>query len=167
MTTETFMITRTFAAPRSLVWKAWTKPEMLAQWFGPKDTGCKILKHDLRVGGMVHSRIDIPGGTIMWGKFTYQEIVPETKLSWLHSFSDETGTGLTRHPFNPLWPLVLLTTVQFEEDGNKTKLVLTWTPHEAEAAERKAFVDGMAGATQGWGGCFDQLDAFLANKEAA
>lgn len=167
MTAETFTITRTLTAPRSLVWKAWTKPDMLAKWFGPKDCVCKIMKHDLRVGGIVHSRLDIPGVSIFWGKFTYQEIAPETKLVWLHSFTDEGGVNPARHPFNPHWPLELLTTVEFEDQGDKTKVTLTWTPIGANEDECKAFKKEMPGATKGWGGSFDQLETYLISQKAA
>lgn len=163
---QTFTITRTFDAPRSLVWKAWTAPSMLTKWFGPKGSKCEILKQDLRVGGVVHSRLAM-GEAIMWGKFTYQEITPETRLSWLHSFSDEGGVNLTRHPLNPNWPLELLTTVVFAEEAGKTKLTLTWTPRNAGDIECKAFEEAMPGMNQGWGGSFENLDEYLRVAKAA
>jgi len=158
--TKEFIITRTFEAPRSLVWKAWTMPAMLAKWFGPKGANCQIIKHELRIGGIVHSRLAI-GNAIMWGKFTYQEITPESRLVWLHSFSDETGINITRHPFNPGWPLELLTTLSLVDDGRKTRLTLTWTPVNASEIELEAFEKELPGATQGWGGSFDQLSEIL------
>lgn len=155
-----FVITRVFDAPRELVWKAWTDPEMAAQWFGPKGCTTRIAKHELRPGGVWHSHMTMPDGTDMWGKFVYREVVPPSRLVWLHSFSD-ASENLTRHPLSPEWPLTMVTTVILEDVDGKTRITLTMTPHEATASERKIFVAGMAGMNMGWGGSFDQLAALL------
>lgn len=155
-----FKISRIFDAPRPLVWKAWTQPEMLAKWFGPKGCTSTAVKQDLRPGGVLHTRME-QNGTTIWGKLTYQEITPPSRLVWLHSFSDEGGVNLTRHPMSPNWPLELLTTVILEEQGNKTKLTLTWVPVNASDSERNTFAEALPNMNQGWGGSFDQLDVFL------
>ena len=49
-----FRITRRFAAPRDRVWDAWTRPEQLARWFGPKGVTTTVLSFDLRPGGGLH-----------------------------------------------------------------------------------------------------------------
>jgi len=155
-----FVITRVFDAPRELVWKAWTDPAMAAQWFGPKGCTTRIAKHELGPGGVWHSCMTMPDGSEMWGKFVYREVVPPSRLVWLHSFSD-ASEGITRHPMSPDWPLTMLTTVTLEDVDGKTRVTLTWTPHEASAGERQTFVGGMAGMNMGWGGSFDQLAALL------
>ena len=99
----------------------------------------------------------------MWGKFVYQEVEAPKRLVWLHSFSD-ANEGITRHPFHKEWPLELYTTVTFEEEGNKTKITLTWTPYDARENERKAFVEAIPGMHQGWGGTFEQLTDYLAKN---
>jgi uncharacterized protein YndB with AHSA1/START domain len=104
---------------------------------------------------------------MIWGKFTYQEVTPPSRLVWLHSFSDEGGVNLTRHPMNPNWPLELLTTITFEEQSDKTKLTLTWAPVNAKRIEIKAFAEAMPGMNQGWGGSFEQLDILLHQAPAA
>ena len=162
-----FTIDRTFNAPRDLVWDAWTKPELVAQWFGPKGSACTILKHEFYVGGVVHSRIMSTEMGVIYGKFTFQEITPKEKLVWLHSFSDEGGVNLTRHPFAAQWPIELLTTVTFKENGKKTDIHLTWVPNNATPEEIAIFREAMPGMQQGWGGSFEQLDAFIAKKAAA
>jgi uncharacterized protein YndB with AHSA1/START domain len=159
---QEFIITRTFDAPRDIVWKAWTDPKLFSQWFGPKGFTCVIKKQELQPGGIVHSYLKSPDGVEMWGKFVYREIKEPSKLVWVHSFSDEGGVNLTRHPFNPNWPLELLTTVIFEEQGDKTKVTLTWVPINASESERKVFEEGLSSMDQGWGGTFDQFAEFLA-----
>jgi uncharacterized protein YndB with AHSA1/START domain len=166
MSTPVFTITRTFDAPRELVWKAWTEPKLFEKWFGPKGTTGQVKTFDLRPGGILHSSMKSPGGPEMWAKFVYREVTPPSRLVWEHSFADAEG-NLVRHPFQAAWPLKLLSTVIFEEAGGKTRITLTWTPLDATETEVKAFEDGMAGMSQGWGGCFDQLDEFLVSAMPA
>jgi uncharacterized protein YndB with AHSA1/START domain len=157
-----FVLARVFNAPRDLVWKCFTDPERMKQWWGPK--GVKILKAkmDLRPGGSYHYGMQTPDGKVMWGKFVYRKIDPQDRIEFINSFSDESG-GLTRHPFAPNWPLELLSVFTFEDQsGGKTKFTIRWTPHNATAEEQKTFDDGHASMTQGWGGTLDQLEAYLA-----
>lgn len=95
-----FVITRTFDAPRDLVWKAHTEPERLKQWWGPKGFTMLSCKVDLRPGGLFHYGMRSPDGQVMWGKFIYREIVKPERLVFIVSFSDEKG-GTTRHPLAP------------------------------------------------------------------
>jgi uncharacterized protein YndB with AHSA1/START domain len=160
-----FVITRVFDAPRGVLWKAFTEPERMQHWFGPK--GSQIVKSnmDLRVGGIYHGAMRNPDGQVMWAKFVYREVAPPERLSWVHSFSDEKG-GLARHPLSATWPLELMTTVTFEETpGDKTKLTLRWSPINATEEERKTFGAAHDGMTSGWTGSFDQLDAYLAGAK--
>ena len=99
-----FVISRVFDAPRDLVWKCFTDPERMKQWWGPKGFTVIASNMDLRVGGTYHYGMKAPDGSAMWGKFVYREIVPPEKLVFINSFSDENG-GVTRHPMTPSWPL--------------------------------------------------------------
>jgi uncharacterized protein YndB with AHSA1/START domain len=164
--TKEFIIARTFDAPVELVWRAWTEPKLFAQWFGPKGFKSETKAMDIREGGVTHSKLISPDGHVMWGKFIYREVKKPLLLSWEHFFSDETG-GVTRHPLQPHWPLKLLTTVTLEAVGNQTKQTLVWVPLEATDIERKAFEDNMPTMHMGWGGTFEQLDAFLKEADAA
>jgi uncharacterized protein YndB with AHSA1/START domain len=67
--TAPFVISRVFDAPRDLVWRCFTDPDHMRQWWGPK--GFKVLasKMDLRVGGTYHYGMSAPDGSPMWGKF--------------------------------------------------------------------------------------------------
>jgi uncharacterized protein YndB with AHSA1/START domain len=160
-----FVISRVFDAPRELVWQAFADPERMTPWFGPKGSTIVSSKMDLRVGGTYHGAMRNPDGQVMWAKFVYREVAPPKRLSWVHSFSDENG-GLTRHPLSATWPLELLTTVTFEEAlGGKTKLTLRWSPINATEEERKTFEAARDGMTQGWGGTFERLDAYLAETK--
>src|SRR5581483_2821307 len=160
-----FVITRVFDAPRETVWKAFTEPERMQHWFGPK--GSQIVKSsmDLRVGGTYHGAMRNPDGQVMWAKFVYRDVAPPQRLVWVHSFSDE-NSGLTRHPLSATWPLELLTTVTFEEAAaGKTRLTLRWSPINATEEERNTFAAAHQGMQGGWTGSFEQLDAYLAGAQ--
>ncbi|HTV37987.1 MAG TPA: SRPBCC domain-containing protein [Xanthobacteraceae bacterium] len=157
-----FVISRVFDAPRDLVWKCFTEPERMKEWFGPKGSVLVSWTMDLRIGGTYHGAMRAGDGPVMWAKFVYCEIVEPERLVWVHSFSDEAG-GLTRHPLSPTWPLELLTTVTLADaPGGKTKLTLSWSPLNASEEERKTFDAAHDGMRGGWGGSFERLDAYLA-----
>ncbi len=151
MSTETrsadFVTSRLFDAPRALVWQCFTEPERMQAWWGPKGSTVVASNMDFRIGGTYHGAMRDPAGRVMWAKFVYREIVAPERLVWVHSFSDEAG-GLTRHPLSPTW-----------------KLTLRWSLLDATAEEQKTFDAAHDGMTQGWGGSFERLDAYLANPK--
>lgn len=155
-----FEITRVFDAPRDRVWQAWTEAERLKKWWGPSGFKVHTCKVDLRPGGTFLYGMTAPDGSDMWGKFVYREIVAPQKLIFIVSFSDPKS-GVTRHPLRANWPLEILSTVTFEEQGGKTKVTVQWVPHEATELERKTFEDGRDSMKQGWGGTFDQFAEYL------
>ena len=161
-----FEISRVHDAPRGLVWKCFTDPECMKQWWGPKGFTVIQSKMDLRVGGTYLYGMKAPNGQPMWGKFTYREIVPQEKLVFINSFSDEK-CGLSRHPMAPTWPLEMLSVFSFEEQpGGKTKFTVRWSPHNATEEERKTFDAGHASMNQGWSGTLEGLQAYLLKAKA-
>jgi uncharacterized protein YndB with AHSA1/START domain len=115
-----FVISRVFDAPRDPVWKRFTEPERMRQWWGPKGFNVLASKIDLRPGGTYHYGMETPNGQSMWGKFVYREIVPQGRLVFINSFSDEKG-GTTRHPGHADWPLEMLMRVVHNERAAKTR----------------------------------------------
>jgi uncharacterized protein YndB with AHSA1/START domain len=157
-----FVISRVFAAPRDLVWRAFTEPERMKQWWGPKGFTVIASKMDFRPGGTYHYGLKAPDGTTMWGKFVFREIVPGERIVVVTSFSDEAG-GTTRHPLQPSWPLEMYSVFTFEDEpGRKTRLTVRWSPHNATEEEQETFDTNHAGMQQGWTGTLDQLAAYLA-----
>ncbi|MDO8433271.1 MAG: SRPBCC domain-containing protein [Candidatus Binatus sp.] len=110
------VITRTFDAPRSLVFKAWTEREHLVQWFGPRDFKVISCEMDVRTGGIlrVHSRS--PQGSDHYLQGVYREIVPPRRLVSTYAWSDAQ--------WKPTRPETLLTLTFEEEQGSKTRLTL-------------------------------------------
>ena len=156
-----FEISRVFDAPRERVWQAWTEPEHMKKWWGPKGFTVTHLKMDLRPGGMTHYCLRGPDGAEMWGRAVYREVRKPERLVWVNSFSDPKG-GLTRHPGHESWPLEMLTTATLEAQGQRTKLTIQWLPLEGSSdVQRKTFDEGRKSMNQGWSGTFEQLEGFL------
>jgi uncharacterized protein YndB with AHSA1/START domain len=155
-----FVISRVLDAPRELVWSAFSEPERIKEWWSPKGFTRVFAKTDFRVGGSHHYHLKTPDGSSIWGKLTYREIAKPARLVFITAFSDEAG-GMTRHPMAPNWPLQLLTTVTFDEQGGKTKLTVRWSPINATEEEIEAFDAARDGMTQGWTGTLDNLAAHL------
>jgi uncharacterized protein YndB with AHSA1/START domain len=154
------VITRVFDAPRDLVWKAWTDPERVMRWWGPKDFTAPVSKIDLRVEGKYINcmRGAGPDGVVrdFWSTGVYREIVPQKRLVCTDSFADENGNVVpaSHYGMEGDWPLELLITVTFEETGGKTKMTLL---HEGMPAGQ---MRDLAGA--GWNESFDKLADYLA-----
>jgi uncharacterized protein YndB with AHSA1/START domain len=159
----TYVLERVFDAPRELVWRTWTEPELLARWYGPN------------VETIVH-RLDVkPGGLwlneMRWGdranfeRVEYTEVMPPERLVWLHSTADADWNAVS-NPMMPDWPRVLLTTVTFEEEDGRTKMRLTWVPHGASEAEIACFAAAMEGLDKGWGAGMKLLEELLAELQA-
>jgi uncharacterized protein YndB with AHSA1/START domain len=156
---------RVFDAPRDVVWKAWTEPERLNRWWGPKGFIMLVTRLDLRPGGVFHYCMRAPGGQAMWGKFVYREISAPERLVFVSSFSDESGS-LVRNPMSANWPLEVMNTLTLAEQAGKTHLTLRGGPYSATQVERKTFFDARENIQQGFAGTFAQLDAYLAGLKA-
>jgi uncharacterized protein YndB with AHSA1/START domain len=156
-----FVISRVFNALRDLLWKCFTEPERMSQWWGPK--GVKIVKSqmDFRVGGTYHYGMQNPDGQVMWGRKVYREITPPERVVLIDSFSDEAG-GLGRHPLAPQWPPQMHTIFTFEDEpGGKTRFTVRWSPYEATPEEQAVFDTGHDSMTMGWSGTLERLEAYL------
>ena len=158
----TYVLERVFDAPRELVWKTWTDPELLTRWYGPR-VETIVHRHDLKPGGLWLGEMKWDGNS-NYQRVEFTEVDPPSRLVWLHSVSDAEW-NVTANPMMPDWPRVLLTTVTFEEDDGKTKLRLTWVPHEASEAELTCFAGALAGMDKGWGAGMELLAELLAELQ--
>ncbi len=158
-----YIVERMFDAPRAMVWRAWTDPELLARWYGP-GVDTIIHKFDLKPGGVWLNEMK-------WGdksdlsKAVFQEVVPEQKMVWHHSSTDADWNTVS-NPMMADWPRVLLTVVTFEDDGAKTKVTLTWTPLKASEAEKACFANVMGNMGKGWESGFAIMDEMFAEMQA-
>lgn len=162
---QPFILSRTFNAPRELVWKAWSERARLMEWFGPKGFKMPAAKLDFRPGGSFHYCLEAPNGDEIWGKFVYREIVAPEKIVLVDAFSDESG-GITRHPMSTVWPLEMLSTFTLVEQNGRTTVTVTWLPWNATDEENEAFDAARNGLNQSWTGTFEQLEAYLNQASA-
>ncbi len=164
MAVNPFIISRTFDAPRELIWKAWTERARLMEWFGPKGFKMPAAKLDFRPGGSFHYCMESPDGHEMWGKFIYREIVLQERIVLMNSFSDEDA-GITRHPMSATWPLEMLSSFTLTEENGRITATIRWLPFNATEEERKTFDAAHEAMKQGWSGTFDQLAAYLSKAQ--
>jgi uncharacterized protein YndB with AHSA1/START domain len=145
------VITRIFDAPRELVWKAWTDPEQMKRWWGPKEFSSPACTMDVRVGGSYHFCMRSPQGQDFWSTGVYREIVPPLRLVYSDNFADEKGNIVPASYYGVPgdWPEETVVTVTLEEFEGKTKMTLRHVGIPA------GFMREMTGA--GWNGSFDKL----------
>ncbi len=157
-TEEVVVITRVFDAPRELVWKAWTDPERMKRWWGPKGFTTPVVKIDLRVGGKFLGDMRSPEGQDFWSTGVYREIVEPERIVVTDSFADEKGNMVraSHYGMSPDWPEELLVTVTLEGADGKTKLTLR---HSGLSGVSTADRDNMR---LGWSESFDKLAEYLA-----
>ncbi len=158
-----YKLERIFEAPRELVWRAWTDPELLHRWYGP---GIETIIHkfDLKPGGSWLNEMKW-GGNSDFSKMVFQEVTPPSMLVWHHSSSDSDWNIITS-PMMADWPRILLTTVVFEDRGNRTNVRLTQVPIEATDAEIACFAAKMAGMDKGWGSGYAIMDELFVELQA-
>jgi uncharacterized protein YndB with AHSA1/START domain len=157
-----YVLERRFDAPRELVWKTWTDPELLPRWYGP-NVETIVHRLELKPGGLWLVEMKW-GGNSHYQRVEYTEVTPPERLVWLHSSSDASW-NIIPSPMKPNWPRVLLTTVTLEQDGGQTKLRLTWVPHEASDAEIACFAAAMDGMGKGWDAGMKLLEELLAELQ--
>jgi uncharacterized protein YndB with AHSA1/START domain len=161
LTTTNLEMTRTFNAPRELVFKAWTDPDHLKIWWGPKGFDMHVSKFDLQPGGFFHYRMQNPDGHQMWGKFIFREIAGPGKLVFVNCFSDSEG-NIVRAPFSELVPLEILYIVTFTEQDSKTTVTMRGAPIQATEDEVQSFHSLHDSMQQGFGDSFARLVEHLA-----
>jgi len=142
---RTVVATRVFDAPRELVYKAWTDPQQLGQWFPPKDFTSPRCEVDPRPGGIFRCDMMGPDGAMFVGKGLFREVVPNERL--VFTFAGEEAV-----------PPAILVTVLFEAQGNKTKLTMQQTA--ATVADYEDLLK--LGVTEGMNQSFDKLEELLA-----
>lgn len=143
------VLTRLINAPREKVWRAWTDPALLKQWFAPKPYTTPIVEIDVRPGGSAHFVMRGPDGKDLPNHGVYLEVVPNEKL-----VSTDAYVKAWEPSEKPFMTLILT----FEDEGGKTRYtarVRHWTVADREAHEKMGFHEG-------WGLCADQLEALVA-----
>ncbi len=132
------VITRVFDAPRALVFKAWTEPKQLAEWWGPRGFTNPRCEMDVRPGGLIHIDMRAPNGTVYPMAGVYLEVVEPERLTYTSGALDEQGKQLFE----------LLHTVTFAEKNQKTTLTIKSKVVKTTATAAKYIGGFEAGMTQ-------------------
>ncbi len=164
MSHPVFTYVRTVPCARERLYAVWTEPTHIAAVSAPPGGTFEVPVFELRVGGRHHYCARTAEGHETWGLREFTAIEPGRRLQWKQSFSDASG-ALARPPMAPAFPLVLLSTLVFDDAESapgSTLVTLTWEPvgaSEAEVAFFASIHDGMRG---GWDGVFGQIEAYVA-----
>ena len=140
-------IVRIFDAPRALVWRAWTDPKMMAQWFGPRGFTSSVPELDVRVGGALRIVMHGPDGNDYPMKGVFREVVAPERLVFSSAAIDNDGNHL----------LEAETTVTFAESNGKT----TMTLHTHAVGRVPIAPQMLAGMEAGWNQSIDKLGALV------
>ncbi len=145
-------ISRSFAAPRELVFKAWSSAEHMKRWFSPE--GCSVPQAtiDFRPGGVFEVCMRLPDGQDFWMKGEFTEIAPPHRLAFVSAVIVDGEKKFTAH-----------TTVAFEVEGVGTRL----TVRQAYEIFDPAFQNVVEGSTEGWRTTLDKLEREVARIKAA
>ncbi len=168
MNDDGIVIDRIFDAPKELVWKAWTNPEMAKKWWGPEHFTAPSIKIDFTVGGKYIYAMQGPKGSqwdrVMYSSGVFKEIVPNEKIVTTDYFSDENGNMIkpSDEGMDENFPTEMTVTITFEEvEKGKTKLTIFYPKAENEKQLEAMLKSGMK---EGWSTSLNKLEAAL--KEA-
>jgi uncharacterized protein YndB with AHSA1/START domain len=143
------VLTRLIDAPRAKVFRAWTDPEILKQWFAPLPYTTPVAELDVRPGGANFIVMRGPDGKDLPNRGVYLEVVENERLVFTDAYTKAW------EPSQKPFMTVILT---FEDVGGKTRYtarVRHWTVADREAHEQMGFHGG-------WALCTDQLAALVA-----
>ncbi len=150
---DAVVIERIFDAPVDVVWKLWTVGSEFQKWYGPQGFTIPTAEMDVQVGGRRLIAMESPDGSMkMWFTGEYREVTPTSRLVYTESMADENGNVLSPADMGmPGHPEVTEITVELEELGGKTKMVMTHAGVPADSP-----------GAGGWGQAFDKMAALLA-----
>lgn len=155
---EDLVVERLFNAPRERVFDAFTKPDHLRKWWGPKPADIGVAEFDARPGGKVFLGERYPDGSRVYLAGVVREIEPPSRLVFAIHFANESGARVSPPPHSSLgaaWDGEIVSHVTFSVDGPRTRVTIRTERSgvTAEWSEKARF---------GWGESLDKLDAVLA-----
>ena len=148
-TDRELVLMRLIDAPRETLYRCWTEPALMKQWFAPKPYETPVVEVDVRSGGANLIVMRGPDGQDMPNRGIYLEVVPNERLVFTDAFTEA---------WQPSAKPFMTAILTFEPQGDKTLYtarVRHWTVEDREAHEKMGF-------HQGWGICTDQLAALAA-----
>ena len=149
------IVTRTFDAPRSLVFSAYSSCEHIRNWWGPRSWPVHECSMDFRVGGVWHYCMRGPGeGDVSWGYAVYDEIVEPELIAYTDAFSDEEGR------VNEAMPRTRSKVELVSQEDGRTLLTITATYGSPDELQTVIDMGMIPGITE----TLDRLDEHLAEQ---
>ena len=142
-------LTRLIAAPRHAVWRCWTEPELLKQWFTPRPWTTPVVETDVGAGGSSYFLFRGPEGQEFPNRGVYLEVVPNERLVFTDAYTEAWVPSAK--PF-------MTGVIMFSDEAGKTRYVASvrhWNAEDRAQHEAMGFHDG-------WGKATDQLEALAA-----
>lgn len=146
---EDLVISRLLRVSRAALWRAWTEPALLKEWFCPRPWTTEVLDFDLRPGGAFHTLMRGPGGETSDNPGVFLEIVPQRKLAFTSLMTQDW------RPATPWLPFTAIITMGDEGDDGTHYVATAMHPDEATKKRHEDM-----GFFEGWNLCIDQLEAF-------
>jgi uncharacterized protein YndB with AHSA1/START domain len=142
-------IERIMDAPMERIWRAWSEPDLVKQWWGPQGYSCPEAKITFREGGQYTFAMKSPEGKVIWSSGTYQKIDPTVKIAFTDYFSDEFVKSITAAQAGmPDFPDLLFVTVELSKKAGETLMTIT---HEGIPEHMKE------DCRNGWNQSFDKM----------
>ncbi|MDP3224471.1 MAG: SRPBCC family protein [Rubrivivax sp.] len=141
------IISRRVRAPRATLWRAWTEPDLLNQWWCPKPWTTDVRSFELRAGGNFHTFMQGPDGGTSDNPGSFLEVVPQSRLVFTSLL-----TGGWR-PATPWMPFTAIITMG--DEGQCTRYTATVMHPDQASSDRHTEL----GFFDGWNTCIDQLEA--------
>jgi uncharacterized protein YndB with AHSA1/START domain len=131
---------RTFGADQNSVFKAWTDPDLLKQWFGPPGVTCEVAEIELRVGGHYHIEMKTPEGNIIKLNGVFKVVTPPSALEYTWQWEEmDSKESFVK--------------VQFNQSDSGTVVILEHSEFSSEESKE--------GHVQGWRGSMDRLSVLI------
>jgi uncharacterized protein YndB with AHSA1/START domain len=144
-------LSRLIRAPRERLYRAWTTPDLLKQWFTPRPWTTPVVELDVRAGGSSYILMRGPDGNEFPNRGVYLEVVPNEKLVFTDAYTEAWVPA--DKPF-----MTGIITFSDEDGGTRyTARALHWTDADCAAHEQMGFHEG-------WGKATDQLEALVLNR---
>ena len=141
------VISRLLPVPRAQLWRAWSDPALLSQWWCPKPWTTQVRAFDLRAGGAFSTLMQGPGGEVSDNAGSFVEVVPLSRIVF---------TSLMTEGWRPATPWMAFTAaISLADEGPGTRYVANVMHPDQATRDRHEEL----GFFQGWGLCIDQLEA--------
>jgi len=145
-------ISRNFAAPRALVFKAWSSADHIKRWFSPEGCEVPVAEVDFRPGGVFDVCMHLPDGQDFWSRGHFGEISPPERLT----FASSVIVGGEKK-------FTVQTLVTFADDGAGTRMSV----HQTFDIHDHSFRHAIEGSTEGWRTTLDKLAREVARLKTA